>query len=367
MANETSNITESYVNCLINDVMSQFNIGTSSLENNLILFALIITASLITAILIQYILTRYVKKITSMTQSSLDDKILHSINKPLYYIILLLGFQIAFTIFFQPTDIVFKLITAILIAIISLVLADIIGIILNDFGKKLAKQTETTLDDEAIPFLSKLIRFITYFMGFMIILDLFGIEITPLVASLGIAGFAIGFASKDTISNLLAGFFILMDRPFVKGDRIAIGDNLGEVIDIGLRTTRIQTLDHTYVIIPNSEIVSQDVTNYALPSMQIKVRLTFGVAYGSKPNEVKKIITEEANKSSYIMDEPAPTVYFREFADSSINFLLIFWVNTFKDKMKAIDDINTNVYARFAQENIEIPYPCRTVYLEKSD
>ncbi|MEA1925318.1 MAG: mechanosensitive ion channel family protein [Candidatus Altiarchaeota archaeon] len=365
MVNQTGNLTETPVNAFLDNVVKQLSLGGGCLENNILLFILVILASILAARVANYLIDRYVQKLVSMTKSELDDKILASIHKPIYYIIILMGFQIALTLFFKPTDVIFKIIITLLVIVASLAIADIIVIVLNDFGKKLAKQTETSIDDEAIPFLSKLMRFIVYIMGLMIILDLYGIEITPMIAGLGIAGFAIGFASKDTISNLLAGFFILLDRPFTKGDRIKSGDNLGAVVDIGLRSTKIETLDHTYVIIPNSEIVSKDVINYSLPNMQIKVRATFGVAYGSNPGNVKDIILEVATKSDYVMNEPKPVVYFREFADSSINFLLIFWVSSFKDRLKAIDDINTGVYARFAQENIEIPYPCRTIYLKE--
>ncbi len=365
MVNQTGNLTETQINQFLDDIMSQYSLGGSCLENNIILFTLIIFTSILTARVVNYMIDRYVKKLVSMTKSELDDKLLASIHKPIYYIIILIGFQIALTLFFNPTDVIFRIIITLLVIVVSLAVADIIVVILNDFGKKLAKQTETSIDDEAIPFLSKLVRFIVYIMGLMIVLDLYGIEITPMIAGLGIAGFAIGFASKDTISNLLAGFFILLDRPFTKGDRIQSGNNLGSVVDIGLRSTKIETLDHTYVIIPNSEIVSKDVTNYALPNMQIKVRLTFGVAYGSKPGDVKDIVLDVARTSDYVMDEPESQIFFREFADSSINFLLIFWVHSFKDRLKAIDDINSKVYERFARENIEIPYPCRTIYLKE--
>ncbi len=138
------------------------------------------------------------------------------------------------------------------------VIARIVDALLVGVGKKLAAKTKTTVDDEAIPFLSKVLKFTIYIIAFMIILSQFGIEIAPLVASMGIAGFAIGFAAKDTIGNLLAGFFILTDRPFTKGDRIEIKGNIGTVVDIGLRTTRIETLDHTYVIIPNADIISNE-------------------------------------------------------------------------------------------------------------
>ncbi len=350
---------------VIRDMIENLFLEKGSFEGNIILFILIIFVSFLIAIIFAYFIDRHLRRLTSMTKSEIDDKIINILHKPIYYIIILLGIQLALTLFFDVNNIIFRFITAILILIFVWVTANILGIVLEDFGKRIAVKTKTTIDDEAIPFLSKILRISIYVIGIMIILDQFGIEITPLIASLGIAGFAIGFAAKDTISNILAGFFILLDRPFTKGDRIKVGDNIGDVVDIGLRSTKIRTLENTYVIIPNSDIVSQDVTNYALPDLQLKVKLTFGVAYGSDPDMVKRIILDIANKSEFVMDDPAPSIYFTEFADSSINFLLIFWVHTFRDRLRAMDDINEKVYKKFAEEGIEIPFPCRTVYLHK--
>ena len=209
-----------------------------------------------------------------------------------------------------------------------------------------------------------MIRAGIYLISLMTILDLIGIEVSPLVASLGIAGFAIGFAAKDTLGNLLAGFFIMTDRPFKKGDRVEIAGYLGEIVDIGLRTTKIMTLDSNVVIIPNSKIISNEVTNYTLPSVRIKVKIPLGVAYGSDVDEVKKIILDVAKKAD-ILEDPAPSVFFREFGESSLNFLLIVWVDTFRIKFGVTDQVNSMLYKEFDKAGIDIPFPCRTVYLKK--
>jgi MscS family membrane protein len=290
------------------------------------------------------------------------------IHKPIYYAIILLGVQIAADYLLQGSPYMAyftKGVTILFISIIAYVTAGIASILINELGGRIASKTESTLDDEAIPFLSKLVKFGIYALGIMIILSQLGIEITPLVASLGIAGIAIGFAAKDTLSNLMAGFFILIDRPFARGDRIQVGSFSGEVVDIGLRTTKIQTPDHTFVIIPNEKVVINEVTNYALPDSRLKVMINFGVAYGSDVEKVKKTVMDVAKKSSSVLKDPEPQVFFKEFADSSLNFLLVAWIESFKDQLKITDELNTGVYNALNREKIEIPFPTQTVYLKK--
>jgi len=355
---------------LLDPILGQLGIEKSALggyEGILVAIAIII-ASIIVAKIVYWFVERYMKAFAVKTKSDIDDLILRIIHKPIYYIIILIGIQLAVSyvaVSAEFEDLFSRLISIAIIILGAWVIAGIMDAVLVGVGKKLATKTKTTVDDEAIPFLSKVLKFTIYLLAFMIILDQFGIEITPLVASLGIAGFAIGFAAKDTIGNLLAGFFILTDRPFARGDRIEIKGYLGEVVDIGLRTTRIETLDHTYVIIPNADIVSNEVINYTLPDVKIKVKIPIGVAYGTDPGKVKRIVLDVTKKVDEVMKDPKPVIFFTEFGESSLNFLLIFWVPDFRKKLVAVDKINIGINEEFEKAGIEIPFPCRTVYMRK--
>jgi MscS family membrane protein len=362
MTNETLKIEE-----IIDQSMTGFLPDYLIPFKNLLLAVLIVISSVIAAKIVFFFVEKYFKKLAEKTQTKADDLILVLIHKPIYYAIILLGVQIAAGYLLSPGFMAYftKGITILFIALFAYVIAGIASIMITEVGSKIASKTESTLDDEALPFLSKLVKFGIYALGIMIILSQMGVEITPLVASLGIAGFAIGFAAKDTIGNLLAGFFILADRPFARGDRIQVGSFSGEVIDIGLRTTKIQTPDHTYVIIPNEKMVLNEVTNYALPDPRLKVSVKFGVAYGSDVEKVKKTVMDEAKRSDSVLKDPEPQVFFKEFADSSLNFLLVAWIGTFKDQLKVTDELNTGVYKALNREKIEIPYPTQTVYLRK--
>ncbi|MBN2251368.1 MAG: mechanosensitive ion channel family protein [Candidatus Altiarchaeota archaeon] len=366
--NETQVMNETGIVTEINKIAGGFLPDYLGDYRNLIIAALIILCSVVIARIVYFFVERYFKRLAAKTSSKADDRILELIHTPIYYVIILIGIQVAVSFLLVSGTYLgwfTKFVVLILIALVTWVAAGIADIFLKEFGAKLARKTESTLDDEAIPFLSRVVKAAIYFIGMLIILGEFGVEITPLIASLGIAGFAIGFAAKDTLSNLLAGFFILTDRPFVRGDRIQVGQSLGEVVDIGLRTTKIQTLDHTYIIIPNEKIILNEVTNFAMPDIRLKVKLLFGVAYGTEIEKVKRIVLDIAKGCDLVLKDPTPSIFFHEFGESSINFILIIWVTNFRDRLRATDEINTGVYDEFAKQGIEIPYPCRNLYMRK--
>ncbi|ODS36338.1 MAG: hypothetical protein A7315_14175 [Candidatus Altiarchaeales archaeon WOR_SM1_79] len=248
--------------------------------------------------------------------------------------------------------------------IVAWIISRVVDIVIDDFGKKLTEKTESTLDDEALPFVIKIVNIGIYLIAFMIILGELEYDVMPLVAGLGIAGFAIGFAMKDSISNILAGFFILLDRPFVRGERIEVGGYKGDIVDIGLRTTKIKPPDNVILTIPNSKIISEVVTNYALPEPEVRLETGVGVAYGTDVEKVKKILLNVAKGSKNVLKKPGPEVSFVEFGDSSLNFKLRCWIPDFR-RFAVLDELNTEINRRFEEEGIDIPFPIRTVYLKK--
>lgn len=329
----------------------------------------IVLGSVVLAKILDRLIGTFLKKQAELTESEVDDKLVKIIHGPLYHTIiligLLIGLKFVIPLEYQGTSETF--ISILIILIVTKVVFSSVDVIFHDIAKKLASKTKSTLDDEAIPFLSKIAKAIILLVALLLILGKLGFTevVITSVAGLGILGFAVGFAAKDTLANMLSGFFILTDRPFKRRDRIEVGNYMGEVVDIGLRTTKILTLDKNYVIIPNSKISSTEVINYTKPNVRIKLKLPIGVAYGSDPKKVKKIILETAKKCEWILDEPAPAVYFTEFGDSSINFLLRIWVQSFMDRVRVKDFIHSQLYDKFKKEKIEIPFPCRTVYLRK--
>ena len=191
------------------------------------------------------------------------------------------------------------------------------------------------------------------------------IDLTAWLASAGIIGIAVGFAAKDTLSNLFSGVFILADAPYKVGDYIVLdrGDR-GKVTHIGLRSSRILTRDDIEITIPNSIIGNTTIINQSGgPHEKMRVRLKIGVAYGSDVDKVKTILQEVAEKEPMVCKSPEPRVRFRLFGASSLDFELLFWVDNPELRGRVLDAMNTNVYKVFQQQGIEIPYAKQDLYI----
>ncbi|ODS39430.1 MAG: hypothetical protein A7316_11080 [Candidatus Altiarchaeales archaeon WOR_SM1_86-2] len=351
---------------LIQDFIGGWDFGAYT---NVVIAVIILLASLIAAKITYWIIEKWLIRLTARTKTELDDKILRTLRKPVYYILILIGVQVASGYLFIETFETFAgyistFISIVTIIIVAWIISRVVDIVIDDFGKKLTEKTESTLDDEALPFVIKIVNIGIYLIAFMIILGELEYDVMPLVAGLGIAGFAIGFAMKDSISNILAGFFILLDRPFVRGERIEVGGYKGDIVDIGLRTTKIKPPDNVILTIPNSKIISEVVTNYALPEPEVRLETGVGVAYGTDVEKVKKILLNVAKGSKNVLKKPGPEVSFVEFGDSSLNFKLRCWIPDFR-RFAVLDELNTEINRRFEEEGIDIPFPIRTVYLKK--
>ncbi len=242
-------------------------------------------------------------------------------------------------------------------------------LLLDAFEKHLAKKTETKVDDIIFDLLNKFSGAIIYSIAVVIALDVIGVNVMPFVAGAGVAGIAIGFAAKDTLSNLIAGVLLIIDRPFEIGDRIEIWSNpkgtasWGDVIDIGLRATRIKTTDNLVVVIPNNEIMKRDIVNYTAMSTMIRVRINIGVAYDTDIDKAKKVILEVASGADWILDRPQPKVVVRNFGESSVDLQLRVWIRDARRRMDTISYVTDRVKSAFDANGIEIPYPKRDIHI----
>jgi small-conductance mechanosensitive channel len=189
----------------------------------------------------------------------------------------------------------------------------------------------------------------------------------PFIAGAGVAGIAIGFAAKDTLSNLIAGVLLIIDRPFEVGDRIEVWSapagsaTWGDVINVGLRATKIKTTDNIVIIIPNNEIMKRDIVNYTIISTNIRVRINVGVAYDADIEKAKKLILDVADAVAWISKSPAPKVVVRSFGESSVDLQLRVWIDDARKRMDTVSYVTDKIKTAFDQHGIEIPYPKRDI------
>ena len=198
------------------------------------------------------------------------------------------------------------------------------------------------------------------------------VDVSAWIASAGIVGIAVGFAAKDTLANLFAGVFILADRPYKLNDYLLLetGER-GRVTRIGIRTTRMQTNDDVEVIIPNAEMANARIVNESGGRHEkFRIRTVVEVAYGTDVEEARAVLMEVARSTQYVVTddhEVRPRARLMAFGASGLEFHLLVWVPEPRYKNYVIDQLNTNIYKRFNERGIEIPYSKHEVFLRKLD
>tara|TARA_Y100001978_G_C23526383_1_gene352791 strand:- start:87 stop:746 length:660 start_codon:yes stop_codon:yes gene_type:complete len=219
-----------------------------------------------------------------------------------------------------------------------------------------------------MPLFDNLGKMMIFIGAVYFILLSWGINVTALVASAGMVSFILAFAAKDTLGNLFAGIFIMADSPYKEGDYINLDTGeRGYVKSIGIRSTRIMTRDDIEITIPNAVIANSKIINESGgPSEEERVRVDISVGYGTEIDQVRSILLEIANTNENVLKSPSPRVRFRSFGDSGLMFQLLFWIEKPEMRGRVIDSVNESIYTRFNSNNIEIPYPHRTVYMKNN-
>ena len=184
-----------------------------------------------------------------------------------------------------------------------------------------------------------------------------------MVATLGIGSLAIALAAQATLSDTISGFVIMVDRPFRIGDRIEIQDldTWGDVVDIGLRSTRIRTRDNRMVIVPNSVIGKSLIVNHSFPDTQYRIQIHVGVAYGTDIEEARKVLIEAVSKVEGVLSDHPVEALFLEFGDYALIFRVRWWLDSYVDTRRMFDSVNTAMYNALNEAGIEMPFPQRVV------
>jgi small-conductance mechanosensitive channel len=199
------------------------------------------------------------------------------------------------------------------------------------------------------------------------LLMVWNINPTAWLASAGVVGIAVGFAARDTLANLFAGFFIIADAPYKLGDYIVLetGER-GEITKVGIRSTRMLTRDDVEITVPNSAMANAMVYNESGGKWtKFRIRLKIGVAYGSDVDQVVELLEKIATDHERVCDTPTPRVRMRGFGDSSLDFELLCWVNQPSERGLVSHELYMKIYKAFGENGIEIPFPQRDVWMRE--
>ncbi|MFQ5355489.1 MAG: mechanosensitive ion channel family protein [Mariprofundaceae bacterium] len=343
---------------------------TRWLFSSLILFVAIVAQKIVLKTF--HILTQ---KLADRTATELDNLLLEAAEKPASWLIFIIGIIATVHILNPPIEIFPMLDLADQLGrIISISLGIWFLWRLTDglavYFKARAAKTETSLDDQLVPFIAKTLKIFIVITGVLVVAQNLGYSITGLIASLGIGGIAIAMAAKDTIANIFGSIMILIDRPFTVGDWIKTSEFEGVVEEVGFRSTRIRTFAKTLVNVPNSSLANMVIDNiHAMPKRRIKMRI--GITYSTTPARmqaaiegIEKILCEHPG-----VDQDFSLVKFDEFEDCSLSIFLYYFSKSTKwaEYLQVRQEVNLQIMELLESLELEFAFPTRTVHLEQQE
>ena len=330
---------------------------------------IILVAFYVASQLVVFVAEKIFMRFASKTQTKVDDLIIQKSNKPISFILILFGTRLALNplAIAEPVEaIIINLLYSLIGFLLVYVFISVFGVIIDEWGIKFAQKTHSKIDDDLLSIFHRFSKILFIILGLLYILNIWGVEIGPFLASLGIAGVAVAFALQNTLGNIFGGISIILDRTVKRDDIVQLDSGeSGRIYDVGLRSTKIKTWNNEIVSVPNGKLANSTIKNVTSPSPSIRIDLTFGVEYGSDPDKVKKVALDTCKKVKEVLKDPAPNIWFTEMADFSLNFKLMFWVNDIAKKWDTHQEVITALYNNLGKNKIGIPFPTHTVYMKK--
>jgi len=333
------------------------------------ILALVFLANLVVAII--------VARVKRRLRGTHEFAVAQAIAGPIQWIVLAAGLYIvvnnlvaaeSITKFLgaKTTQYLPKVFYAILILSVAHLLTRLVRGALDARVQKLKEIPDKEPDEHIVSLVKSLSAVVLFFLAATVILPAFDVKIASLLGAAGIASLAVAFAAQETLSNMIAGFTVLLDKPFRVGDRIKLGDGtMGDVSEIGLRSTKIMTFDRTLMIIPNSDIAKTRIENLSYPTEVSQLRFDIGVAYASDMDEVFRVLQEICDAHPKVAKDPEPSFYFFEFGDSALMIRISCRVPSYSEMWTVKCELNHAIKKRFEAEGVEIPFPQRDVWMRQ--
>ena len=324
----------------------------------------ILILSFVVVKMLYWIFSNVIRRLTSKTKTNLDDVLINKLEKPLTYLILILGYWISihYLVFKEEVEIVLENAAYFLLVVdVTAILSRIVDALISEVILPITEKSESSFDNQLIPVIQKGVRSIIWVLGIIIGLDNIGFDITAMIAGLGIGGLALALAAQDSVKNIFAGIMIFLDKPFRIKDRIQVDGFDGTVEEVGLRSTRLRTLEGRIVTIPNSRFTDNSVTNVT-SQPTLKVKLNLGLTYDTDEVQMQKaidILEDIVKDQDAITDDYAAG--FNGFGDFSLNILFIYYVKPDSHWLDTQTLVNKEILRRFNKEGLEFAFPTQTI------
>ena len=348
---------------------------TLHLWNAFVAFAVV----MIIGFFFKYFLHTIGRKLVAKTDTELDDKLFDIILPRVKWLAIVIGLylaaeQIAKGI--SPSDRIGEeliqysegIIYIVFVSLFTAFIIRFIDTLLKHTMEVHAKKTASTINEAVFPILNRLVMILILFIAVVISLGHFGVDVSSLLVFLGGGSVAIALAAQETLANMIAGFVIMLDRPFRLGDRIKLpSGEIGDVFEIGLRSTKMLDFDNNLIVSPNAELTKTKVTNYSYPNTDIRVLVEVRVAYGTSIERAKEIMLTLARQNADLLKQPEPNVFFSAMGETSCSLQLIGRTDDWKKKGRAENVLREQIYTAFIKEGISSGIAQYVVQLSSPD
>tara|TARA_Y100000385_G_C13018041_1_gene604788 strand:+ start:292 stop:1344 length:1053 start_codon:yes stop_codon:yes gene_type:complete len=336
----------------------------NSIENWLIAAGVLVGSFMVVKIL-YWIFSNIFQKVALKTKNNLDDTLLRTLQKPITFLVIVSAYfyVVKFLHFSLNIESILLNIAYLSLALgLTSIISRIVDAVISEVVLPISSKSETSFDNHLIPVIQKAVRAIIWSLGIVVGLDNIGFDITAMIAGLGIGGLALALAAQDSVKNIFAGIMIFLDKPFRIKERIKIDGYDGIVEEVGLRSTRIRTLEGRIVTIPNCTFTDNSVINVtSQPALKVKINL--GLTYNTNEEDMQKAINIlqdiVKNQDAITNDYSAG---FNGFGDFSLNILFMYYVRPESHWLNTQTLVNKEVLKRFNKEGLEFAFPTQTIY-----
>lgn len=307
------------------------------------------------------------QRLARRTETTVDNELLEVIRPQITWLILALGFQFATNrLDFLSDDFRQLLQTVYFLLYLFVITATVwrVGDFAVDRYMRVNKhKLNENLVNQMMPLMKRSAHIVILIVAGAILAGHFGVDVLAISAALGLSGFALALAAKDTITNVISGFVLMVSQPFKVGDRIDVSSlgSWGEVTEIGMRSTTVVMRDNRMVIVPNSAIVDNTVVNYSRPDSTYRLQSDIGLGAAVDIPKIQEMIKETVHKLDGVLPDKPVDIWFIEFADSSNTFRVRWWVKSYSEKRRSTDMVNTAIQELASREGINMPNPIYTL------
>jgi len=353
----------------INTLLEQNGIYVNHVVGQVIAAVIFFALAFIIGWVVYHVFEHYFTRWAKRTKTTIDDEIIRNTKRPVYLLVLLIGFWYAIDqlVFLDVYSVYIGYIfLAAEILLIAYIITRIINVLVSWYSERVVRKGKAQVSTNILIIFKKMLHAVVYIFAFLILLYLSKIDLSGALVGLGVGGIAIAFALQNVLSDAFSAFSIFFDRPFEIGDFIVVGDDAGTVTHVSMKSTRIKLLQGEELVISNRTILDKSIHNYKKLEKR-RIVFSVGVIYGTPIEKLRKIesIIKKIIEGCELCS--IDRIHFKEFGDFSLNFEIAYFIDSsdYNKYMDIQEQINFGIAEAFAKENIEMAFPTQTVFLSQ--